>query len=203
MNFSHIIKFKNPVVYKYQGGVPDDIIILDGLNWVMATNENIERYFSKSNQSMKSKLKNFLKMGAYGIIIHDGREWVTRGFLSPPNVYLPKYIPRRIAKNSWCYFWMHTKTEWRGRGLHNTMIRLGLNFIFSTKQNGYDIIADTETWNIPSRKGFIRNGFKPYGMLFVVSTRISILKGNNIFSLWSKRIKHPPIEESSEHSIGK
>lgn len=180
-------------VFRYFGGLPEAPQLPPGLSWDYASADLIERMFNKGFR--KRVLKGLLLRGVMGIIIHDGRQWVAHGFVSPPGITQPQHLPQKMVKDFWWFFFMHTRTAYRHRGLQKCCISLRLLLVDKYKGQLEAAMVDTDINNVPAKKGIRSSGFKPNGIVTTLYLLLPKIGPRVIWWSWDKDRKHPAMDD--------
>lgn len=181
-------------IYRYAGVQPEEPGLPPGLEWDVASAVLIKRVFSGDEPRCGALIK-LLQRGAQGIIIHDGCEWAAHGFISPPGIALPRHLHANIVQAFWWFFYMHTRPEWRRKGLQKACIQLGIGLVHKLFGQSDLIMSDTSINNIPSRRAFLRTGFEPAGIIRVQELRLPKLGIYPLYSRWSEGENHGGLPE--------
>lgn len=184
------------MIYKFQCVLPPSPKLHNGLYWTIASEYSINCFIRNDNLRAIT-LNRLIKSGASGIILHDGDEWVAHGFVAPGNSRMPQHIPRGVRKEMGnVIFYMHTRLEWRGKGLQKACISLILHSLIPNHHFSQVIAyTDVNVSNTISRKAFQSTGFKPCGTLRSVELRLPKI-GSLAFGHWMKDAPHPPMDLS-------
>jgi len=186
------VAWRESVVYRYAGILPEEPDLPRNLQWDQATQELIDAVMADAG-SRRDALKRLLAQGSHGIIIHNGRHWAAHGFFSPPGVRLPKHMPNNLVREPWWLFYMHTHPDWRRRGLQKACVRLKIRYIFDLGGNPNKIMVDTGLDNVPARKGFLRTGFEPAGVIRTLELRVPKLGTRLLYINWNPGESHKEI----------
>ncbi len=157
----------------------------EGLTWDIASDVLINKLFY-GHKARGEALKKLLAQGAVGIIVHDQQKWAAHAFFSPPGIILPKHISKRITNKYWWLFYMHTKPEFRGRGLQKACIYLRLNLISKHNKSLENIMIDSGIDNILSLKNIHNAGFRQTGVITSVSFKLPKIGSRLLYCRWDK-----------------
>ncbi len=187
-----MIRKKRLLVYRLStGDLCSAPKLLPGFRCSEASQQSIGTLFENDPVRRKVFLE-FLNKGYYGVILHQGAEWVSYGWMSTPATVGPPHLPLCVKeRHAWWLFYGHTKMKFRGLGLHK--LTMWLRIRYSTDHGSDCVYTDTTAANIPSRRGILSLGFQADGIVDTYTFRIPRVK-SWVWGSWDPDAKHPPMD---------
>ncbi len=155
----------------------------------------VSDFFGQDGSRLGTFLR-FMEQGYIGLILHDGHEWASYGWMSTPDSAPPVQLPSGIRKlgANWIIY-CHTRKEYRGRGLYKALLA---SLVERAREKGRQpVYIHTEKSNLASRRGILGAGFGEAGIIkcyFLRMPRISVfLKAG-----WDRSRPHPPLPGRQE-----
>ncbi len=148
-----------------------------------------------------SELLRVHSTGARGMLLVDPAAWIAYGWISIAAQGRPVHLPRHITKSR--PFWIHTchvRKEFRGRGLYRELLA-GLVQIAFDEFAATTVWIDTGAANLPSRRGILRSGFEPRGVVRVLHLWLPKLLFLPVRARWCATELHPRFPEVRPHGM--
>jgi len=155
--------------------------------------EDIPRFFT-ADRARTSAFSRFLDQGFLGVLLHDGKQWVSYCWITTPQTGIPPHLSAVIhGLQPYWLFNAHVRDEFRRGGLHKLIVRLSLKRIYDLSGPSSVVFADTDVENIPARRSMRTLGFAPAGLLrlrrFSIPRVYSVARGE-----WHPDAPHPFLE---------
>jgi len=190
-----LVRKKRLLVYEYELANQlneGPVILPTGIQWEQATRGNISSLF-KDDPRRRNTFLRFIDEGYYGIIMYDNAQWTSYQWMTMPDTLGPPHLPLSIQQRRVCWlFYAHTRSSFRGRGLHKCGLRLRAAYALNTMDQA-KIYTDTSASNIASRKGKLAEGFSPRGIIDTYEIRIPRVK-SWVWGSWDVDADHPGLD---------
>lgn len=155
-----------------------------------ASEETIYTFFKRD--SRQSVFLNFLMKDFIGLILHRDNTWMAYAWMTTPSTTGPPHLPEWVSDiGVYWIFYCRTREAFRGQGLYKLALQL---LIDQAQQRPYkaNVLIDTSSTNIPSRRAIISTGFYPKGAIVAYQLKIPKL-GRRVWGNWRRDFIHPPL----------
>jgi hypothetical protein len=178
------------LVYKYTSRNSPYVDLPVGIEVTYLDESTIHRFFAQ-DERLSGVFTKFAIQGFVGLVLHEGDNWITYGWLSTPYSRQPVHLPSWIKRlNVYWIYYCRTKDQCRGRGFYKLALRLLVGHVLSKGEP--TVYIDTEQANIASRRAILSTGFQPCGVMQCTSYGIPWLRHYTV-GKWSHTAQHPEL----------
>lgn len=194
----HRVTHRRNLIYLYDGVAPKEVSLPPGFSLIRITPDNLNLYMSIPGlEGRKSRYQRFYEAGATGFMVVSENSWAAAAWIAPPTlIELPPQIPPVLARRGNWFFEAHTYEPYRGKGLHKALVVHRLRFLAEAKDGRAVAFADVNPANTPSRRSYLRLGFKEEGVMDIWKFRIPKIPATPV-GLWRKNAKHSALSSES------
>lgn len=176
-------------VYKHTNDTVDEPYTSMDYQLSQIDRENVHELFDDELRR-RERFVEYMDDGHVGMVIHDGTEWMSRGWtVTPESTAAPRALPDEICSNDW--YWLfdaETNPDYRGHGLFKEINRVRTKWVYDRDPNA-EVYTDTGVDNV-ARYGIESSGFEPRGLITLI--RIEIPGGDLWkWSRWNRDAPHP------------
>ncbi len=180
-------------VYEYTGDLPDERYTSAEYELAKVDDQTIREFFD-DEPIWQERFFEYLDEGYVGTILHNGDEWMSRGWtITPESDSAPRALPDSICSEE-CYWLFGTRTnqDYRGMGLFKEINRVRIKNILERDPDA-QIYTDTGVDNV-ARYGIESSGFEPHGTITLLRFE---LPGSPLWKWgrWNREADHPALPE--------
>ena len=163
-----------------------------GETWVLADPAGIDALFAR-DAALRKHFRRFLEAGCIGVFLTRDEQWVSYGWISTPDGWVPPHLPRWVARlGGYWFFHGHTKQAFRGQGCFKRLLARRVAVIKERDPEGA-IYVDTDVSKFASRRALQSVGFRACGVLITYKLWVPRLGSRVLYGSWSRNETHPPV----------
>jgi hypothetical protein len=156
---------RESLIYRLQS---DEILeaVDHDVQWKAMARDEIRTFFPDSFVVRQFFAEGFAKRHIC-VLLYSGTEWISYGWIRPPNTPAPRHLPHWIGKTKdyWAYY-ACTKQKYRRMGFNKYVKKLRIDLIHDhAKSRDVNIYMDTMVENIAARQSMLSTGFVPDGIM--------------------------------------
>lgn len=155
--------------------------------WQLLDAAAVRRLFARDAER-RDRFLGFLEAGYIGIVLADGEDWISYGWLATPQSPQPIHLPQRARGRYWI-FYCRTHEQHRNRGHYRHAMQRLIQEAERRRGAVTPVFIDTREDNRAARVAIERLGFRPAGVVHIYrlpKTAVSV-------SRWARREPHPVV----------